>query len=77
MCNTGKGVVMYSGFCVLKEILEMRKGGVYAIGLVKNRHNWHRGIHRDSINKYCNTKILVMWDVLVVISMRNILAHLL
>ena len=43
-------VIIDSGFCVLTEILEMTKRGVYGCELVKKRHYWPRGVHGDGIN---------------------------
>ena len=33
--GTGKAVIMYIGFCFLKGLLEVRKGGVYGSALIK------------------------------------------
>ena len=35
MCRTGKAVLMGSGLCVFKWLLEMRNRGVYGIALIK------------------------------------------
>ena len=48
--RTRKAVSMYISLCVLKGTLEMRKRGVYGIGLIKKRHYWPRGVHIDGIN---------------------------
>ena len=63
--NTDKPVIIYIGFYVLKEILEMSNRGIYVSALVKNRCYWTKGVHGDGINKYFSNKyfslkILVM-----------------
>ena len=49
---------MYSGFCVLKVLLEMRKRGFYGISLIKNRLYWPKGVYGDSINDYFRSKYI-------------------
>ena len=49
---------MYSGFCVLKGLLETRKRGFYRITLIKNSHYWLRGVNGDSINDYFRSKYI-------------------
>ena len=34
--NTGKVVVLDSGFCVLKSLVDLRKAGVFAAAVIKN-----------------------------------------
>ena len=48
--STGKAVIMDSGFCVLKGLLETRKRGVYGSALIKKRRYWPRGFYGDTIN---------------------------
>ena len=48
--RTGKAVIMYSSFCVLKVILEIRKKGVYRSTFIKMRLYWYRGVHGDVFN---------------------------
>ena len=54
--NTGKAVLMGSGFCVLKKLLQIRKMRSYGSVFIKNRQNWPKGVHGDSINRYLSTK---------------------
>jgi hypothetical protein len=35
--NTGKVIVLDSGFCILKGIIELKKKGLYAAALIKKR----------------------------------------
>ena len=48
--STGKAVIIDSGLCVLKGLLEMRKRGVYGSALIKKRRYWPSGVHGDGIN---------------------------
>ena len=57
--STGKVVVMDSGLCVLKWILEVRNRGVYGSELIKKRWYCHRGFHGDGINEYPSQKNIV------------------
>ena len=56
LCSTWKAVIMDSGFCVLKGLLEMRKRGVYGSALIKKRCYWPRGVYGDAINDYFRSK---------------------
>ena len=38
--GTGKVVVLDSGFCVLKGVVELKKRGVFAAALIKKRRYW-------------------------------------
>lgn len=49
---TGKIVVMDSGFCVLRGLLEMEKKGVYGHALVKKRRYWPTHVDGDAINAH-------------------------
>ena len=37
-------VVLDSGFCVLKGLVEIKKRGVFAVALIKKRHYWPKYI---------------------------------
>ena len=37
LLSTGKAVIMYTGFCVLKVLLKMRKRGFYGSALINKR----------------------------------------
>ena len=54
--HTGMCVVMDSGFCVLKGILEIAKKGVYGAALIKKRRYWPRGVPGDQIIRDFNDK---------------------
>lgn len=50
--NTGKLVILDSGFCVLKALIELKKKGVYASALIKKRRFWPKGIDGDDIARH-------------------------
>ena len=45
----GMTVILDSGFCVLKGIIELKKRGVYASALIKKRKYWPKHIKGDDI----------------------------
>ena len=50
--QTGKIVVLDSGFCVLQAIVELKKKGVYASALVKKRRYWPKYVKGDVIKAH-------------------------
>ena len=54
--GTGKVVVMDSGFCVAKGIVEMEKKGVYGQALIKKRRYWPKFIPGDEIDQMFQDK---------------------
>jgi hypothetical protein len=48
---TGKYVMLDSGFCVLKAIIELRKKGVFACALIKKRQSWPIGVPGDAMQR--------------------------
>ena len=54
--NSGRVVVLDSGFCVLKGIIELRKKGLYAGALIKKRRYWPKYIKGDEIKKHFDNK---------------------
>ena len=50
--GTGKLVILDSGFCVLKAIIELRKVGVFASAVIKKRKYWPKGIPGDKIKEH-------------------------
>ena len=54
----GKGMVIIldSGFCVLKGIVELKKRGVYASALIKKRKYWPKYIKGDVIKQHFDEK---------------------
>ena len=47
--NTGRLVILDSGFCVLKGLIELAKQGVYGAALIKKRRYWPKYIDGESI----------------------------
>ena len=54
--GTAKTVILDSGFCVLKGIVELKKKGVYASALIKKRKYWPKHIRGDDIKKHFEDK---------------------
>jgi hypothetical protein len=54
--STGKVVILDSGFCVLKAIIELKKKGVYASALIKKQRYWPRDIPGDDIRCHFDGK---------------------
>ena len=52
----GSVVVLDSGFCVLKGIVELKKRGVYASALIKKRRYWPKYIKGDDIKSHFDGK---------------------
>ena len=54
----GKGmvIILNSGFCVLKGIVELKKRGVYASALIKKRKYWPKYIKGDVIKQHFDEK---------------------
>ena len=50
--NLGKMVILDSGFCVLKGIVELQKNGVYTSALIKTRRYWLKYIHGEDIKSH-------------------------
>ena len=50
--GTGNVVVMDSGFCVLKAIVELRKAGVFSSALIKKRRYWPRYVKGEEIKEH-------------------------
>lgn len=48
----GFAVVLDSGFCVLKGIVELRKVGVFGAALIKKRRYWPKHIDGDAIQRH-------------------------
>ena len=48
---TGKVVVLDSGFCVLETIIALKKMGVFAAAVIKNRRYWPKYVPGDEIDK--------------------------
>ena len=49
-------VILDSGFCVLKGIVELKKRGIYASALIKKRKYWPKYIKGDVIKQHFDEK---------------------
>ena len=56
----GNVVILDSGFCVLKWIVELKKWRVYASTLIKKRKYWPKYIKADAIKQHLMRKLLVI-----------------
>ena len=56
IASTGKVVVLDSGFCVLKGIIELKKIGVYAGALIKKRRFWPKFVPGEAIDQHFKDK---------------------
>ena len=54
--HTASVVVLDSGFCVVKGIIELLKVGVFAVTLLKKRRYWPRYVPCDKIKNRFETK---------------------
>ena len=52
----GYTVILDSGFCVFKGLVELKKRGVYASALIKKRRYWPKFIPGDNIKAHFSTK---------------------
>ena len=57
-------VILDSGFCVLKGLIELWKIGVYASAVIKKRRYWPKYIPGDAIDEYMNDKTVGSTDSL-------------
>ena len=57
--GSGKAIDLYSGFCVEKDITEIRAKGVYAIYLIKKRYYRPKGFPGDPIDTHFEDKEVV------------------
>ena len=54
--HIGMVVILDSGFCVLRALIELKKRGVFASALIKKRKYWPAFIKGDDINKHFEGK---------------------
>jgi hypothetical protein len=50
--HTARYIVLDSGFCVLKGIIELRKNGLFGCALIKKRRYWPAGVPRDAMQQF-------------------------
>ena len=49
-------VILESGFCILRAIVELKKRGVHATALIKKYKSWPKYIDGDCIDAHCEGK---------------------
>ena len=54
--DTGKVVVMGSGFCVLEVLISMVEKGFFGLSLIKEQHYWHKGVTAEEILRHMQNK---------------------
>ena len=54
--NTGKVVVLDSGFCVLKALITLKEMGVYAHAVIKKRRYWPKYVKGDEMDAHMADK---------------------
>lgn len=54
--HTGKVVILDSGFCVVKGLIELQKKGVFASALIKKRRYWPKYVDGNAIKAHFNDK---------------------
>ena len=54
--HNGMVVILHSGFCVLRAIIELKKRGVFASTIIKKRRYWPKHVDGDSINMHFENK---------------------
>ena len=62
--NTGRVVVLDSGFCVLMALIALEKHGLFAHALIKKRRYWPKYICVESIKSKCAGKPVGFVDAL-------------
>lgn len=62
--GSGRIVILDSGFCVLKGLIELRKRGVYASALIKKRRYWPKYVDGDAIAHHFEAKEVGAADAL-------------
>jgi hypothetical protein len=50
--HTARYIVLDSGFCVLKAIIELRKNGLFGFALIKKRRYWPAGVPGDAMQSF-------------------------
>ena len=60
--HTVRYIVLNSGFCVLKGIIELRKNGLFGCALIKNRRYWPAGVPGDAMQQFFDADGVTVWD---------------
>jgi hypothetical protein len=60
--GTGRYIVLDSGFCVLKAIVELKRHGLFGCALIKKRRFWLAGVPGDAIDDFFRTEGVEVGD---------------
>ena len=50
--GTGRYIVLDSGFCVLKAIVELKRNGLFGCALIKKRRYWPTGVPGEAMDRF-------------------------
>jgi hypothetical protein len=64
--STGWYVILDSGFCVLKALIQLNKVGMFACAVIKKRRYWPVFFPGEAINREFNNMELKVGDSLVI-----------
>ena len=59
ICGSARIIILDSGFCVLKGIIELRKKGLYASALIKKRRFWPKYISEVKKSRHTSKALSV------------------
>ena len=62
--STGRSIILDSGFCVPRGIVELKKEGIYAGALIKKHHYWPSLVPGEEIESHFATKNVGKPDVI-------------
>ncbi len=63
---TGWYVILNTGFCVLKSLVELKKVGIFACAVIKKRRYWPAFFPGEAINRQFNNLGLGVGDLLAI-----------
>jgi hypothetical protein len=64
--STGRYVILDSGFCVLKSLVELKKVGIFACAVIKKRRYWPAFVPGEAINRQFHNLGLGVGDSLAI-----------
>jgi hypothetical protein len=64
--STGRYVILDSGYCVLKSLVELKKIGIFACAVIKKHRYWPAFVPGEAINRQFENLGLGVGDLLVI-----------
>jgi hypothetical protein len=64
--STGRNVILDSGFCILKSLVELKKVGIFACAVIKKRRYWPAFVPGEAVNRQFNNLGLGVGDSLAI-----------